>query len=125
MEITTLTHCPVLGAPYTEIADSLIKALAGKFEYDLDRERGDWMIDEICQVYPNGKELVAFVEGEGGPFLMYVDGEEYRLPHQEERRIHAFMDKEEDRVTRDTEWNARQAQLEYEYDCRCYDHSRL
>ena len=122
MEITTLTHCPVLGAPYSEIADSLIKALAGNFEYDLDRERGEW-IDEISQVYPNGKELVAFVDG--GQFTMYVDEEEYRLPHQEERRIYAFMDREEDRVTRDTEWNARQAQLEYEYDCRCYDHSRI
>lgn len=122
MEITTLTHCPVLGAPYSEIADSLIKALAGKFEYDLDRERGEW-IDEISQVYPNGKELVAFVDD--GQFTMYVDEEEYRLPYQEERRIYAFMDREEDRVTRDTEWNARQAQLEYDYDCRCYDHSRL
>lgn len=113
----------MLGAPYSEIADSLIKALAGKFEYDLDRERGEWMIDEISQVYPNGKELVAFPEV--GQFTMYVDGEEYRLPHQEERRIYAFMDREEDRVTRDTEWNARQAQLEYEYDWRCYNYSRL
>lgn len=122
MEITTLTHCPVLGAPYSEIADSLIKELAGNFEYDLDRERGEW-IDEISLAYPNGKELVAFPDG--GQFTMYVDEEEYRLPYQEERRIYAFMDREEDRVTRDTEWNARQAQLEYEYDCWCYNHSRL
>lgn len=73
---------------YSTIADAIIDAIdRNSYEYNVHEGRGYWDNEELQFDFLHGKELIVFLDVPGGGWAMYVDEEEYRLPHKLESKI--------------------------------------